>query len=221
MGSRWITFDCYGTLVDWKTGFSEILGPIAGKRTPELLSAYHPHEPRVQAERPFHPYKQVLTIALSRAASEIGIDITEEQTRSLPQQWSKLPVFGDVEEALAQLRAAGCKLGVLTNCDDDLFAQTQRSFQFRFDRVVTAEQVRDYKPSRGHFLFFERATKVQRNEWVHVASSWFHDIAPAREIGINCIWLDRDNTREDPATVRVASASALPAAIRNFYAKST
>ena len=156
MAARWITFDCYGTLVDWQSGFFAILKTIAAERTGELLEAYHRSEPKVEAERPFRTYKQVLEISLLRAASEVGIQLTPEQARSLPNQWSRLTVFGDVEEALLQLRSAGYKLGVLTNCDEDLFAQTQRSFKQRFDLVVTAERVRDYKPSLNHFRFFRK-----------------------------------------------------------------
>ena len=135
MAARWITFDCYGTLVDWQSGFVAILKTIAAERTGDLLEAYHRNEPKVEAERPFRGYKQVLEISLLRAASEVGIQLTQEQARSLPSQWSRLPVFGDVEEALSQLRSAGYKLGVLTNCDEDLFAQTQRSFKQPFDLV--------------------------------------------------------------------------------------
>ena len=78
MAVRWITFDCYGTLVDWNAGFAAILRPMAGERTHELLNAYHRHEPRVQAERPFRSYKDVLTISLARAAAEIGVRIVSE-----------------------------------------------------------------------------------------------------------------------------------------------
>jgi 2-haloacid dehalogenase len=218
---RWVTFDCFGTLVDWHTGFSEMLRPIAGEETSDLLRAYHRIEPQVVAQRPFQLYRDLLSQSLRLAAREISLDLTERQARMLPEQWAALPVFSDVEKALAGLRAAGCKIGVLTNCDEDLFAQTQRSFQFPFDRVVTAEQVRDYKPSLSHFRFFEQASEVHRDDWVHVACSWFHDIAPARELGIKRIWLDRDNSGEEPSTgtLRVLSARALPAAVMDLCEK--
>jgi phosphonatase-like hydrolase len=119
-----------------------------------------------------------------------------------------LPVFDDVEPMLAGLRAMGCRLAVLTNCDEDLFAKTQRAFRERFDLVVTAERVRDYKPSPAHFRFFSRSSGVSASDWVHVACSWYHDIGPARELGINRVWLDRDGTGEDPATATVHVRSA-------------
>jgi len=197
MPVRWVTFDCFGTLVDWHTGFTAILREFAGGRVDELLSAYHRHERAIESERPHHIYKDVLDTAVRRAAEEIGLPVTDEQANALPRRWGSLPVFADVEPALAGLRAAGYRLAVLTNCDDDLFAETQKSFPQSFDLVVTAEQVKDYKPSPIHFRRFFRISGVEMADWVHVACSWFHDIAPARELGVKRIWVDRDRTGED------------------------
>ena len=143
---RWVTFDCFGTLVDWNAGFDAILRPIAADRTPELIEAYHRRERVLEAESPHRNYRDVLTTGLGAAAAEIGVDLSDAQTRALPEKWGTLPVFADVEPMLAGLRAEGYRLGVLTNCDDDLFAETERSFLLPFDEVVTAERVRDYKP---------------------------------------------------------------------------
>ena len=220
MAARWITFDCYGTLVDWQSGFFAILKTIAAEKTGDLLEAYHRNEPKVEAERPFRGYKQVLEISLQRAAGEVGIQLTQEQACSLSSQWSRLPVFGDVEEALSQLRSAGYKLGVLTNCDEDLFARTQRSFKQPFDLVVTAERVRDYKPSLSHFRFFAQTSGVQLADWVHVGCSDFHDIAPACELGVKCIWLDRERRGQahtTKASLRLATATELPAAVKRLF----
>jgi 2-haloacid dehalogenase len=141
MPNRWVTFDCFGTLVDWHTGFTAILRAFADERVAELLTAYHRHERAIESERPHRLYKDVLATAIKRAADEIGLSVTDEQATSLPRDWGSLPVFADVEPALAGLRAEGYRLAVLTNCDDDLFDQTQRSFRHPFDLVVTAEQV--------------------------------------------------------------------------------
>jgi 2-haloacid dehalogenase len=205
---RWVTFDCFGTLVDWHSGFAAIVQPHAGERTRAALGTYHRFERLLEMETPHRLYKDVLATALARAAAETGVPLSEAETRRLPDCWSTLPVFDDVEPMLASLRAAGYRLGVLTNCDEDLFEQTHRTFRDRFDLVVTAERVRDYKPSQAHFRFFSRSTGVTRAEWVHVACSWYHDIAPARELGIARIWLDRDGTGEDPATASACLQSA-------------
>jgi len=215
---RWITFDCFGTLVDWRSGFSAILAPLVGSDCARLLRAYHEIEPLIQAERPFRPYKEVLAVGLIRAAGKTGISLSETKARSLERSWGSLPVFGDVEEMLAGLRALGFRLGVLTNCDEDLFEQTHLFFRQRFDLVVTAERVRDYKPSLSHFRHFAQLSGAKNNDWIHVACSMYHDIEPARQLGITRIWLDRENTREDAtmATARVQSAAQVCDFVKNL-----
>lgn len=207
-----MTFACFGTLVDWHAGFAALVEPLAGTRTAEVLRAYHRCERLLEQESPHRLYRDVLASALHQAAEEVGVPLTIEGAKRLPQGWSTLPIFPDVEPMLADLRAAGCHLGVLTNCDDDLFEQTHRGFRNRFDLVVTAESVRDYKPAPAHFRYFSRSTGMTSSAWVHVACSWYHDIAPARDPAIRRVWLDRDRTGEDPAT---ASAYIRAADVRD------
>lgn len=215
MTDKWITFDCFGTLVDWHGGFDALLRPVAGARTAELIAAYHEWEPLLERERPHRSYRAVLTEGVRRAAERIGLALGPGQAEALPASWGAQRVFADVEPALAQLRAGGWKLAVLTNCDVDLFAQTQRAFARPFDLVVTAEQVKDYKPSLAHFRYFSRVTGVADGAWVHAACSWFHDIAPARELGLPRIWVDRDRSGHEAAaaSLRIESLAELPAAV--------
>jgi 2-haloacid dehalogenase len=219
MGTRWVTFDCFGTLVDWNAGFHTLLQPIVGRETSNLLRAYHRCEREVESQPPYRLYKEVLATSLDRAAHEIGISLNKVQLNLLSANWAALPLFDDVEEALDALRREDYKLAVLTNCDDDLFAETQRRFRVPFDVVVTAEQVRSYKPSPNHFRQFPRVSSVDRADWIHVACSWYHDIVPARDQGIKRIWIDRDLTGEDPgaASVRLLSAATLPMAVRQLF----
>jgi len=131
------------------------------------------------------------------------------------------PLAGSLTPAmLASLRSAGYQLAVLTNCDEDLFDRTERSFVQPFDLVVTAQAVGSYKPSLRHFQQFERTTGVRRSHWVHVACSWYHDIAPARELGIARVWLDRDATLDDAsaASVRVTGATEVASAVARITA---
>jgi 2-haloacid dehalogenase len=216
--SKWVTFDCFGTLVDWHGGFAAALRPIAGNRVAELLAAYHRHEPVVEAERPHRLYREVLETAVRRAATDLGLAVTDEQAAALPQAWDSLPVFPDVEPELAELRDAGYRLAVLTNCDDDLFARTQRNFRRPFDLVVTAEQVKDYKPAATHFRRFFRVSGVDLANWVHVACSWLHDIEPTRAMCVKHIWVDRDRTGQDPggATLRMTDARGLAGAVQGL-----
>ena len=211
---RWITFDCFGTLVDWQRGLTGALRPFAGDRTAELVRAYHAHESIVERQTPHRSYKDVLVTALRRAAEQCGVPIPLEATRVLPEAWASMPVFDDVEPMLAELRQRGWKLAVLTNCDEDLFAATQQRFRAPFDLVLTAERVRGYKPAAWHFQGFERLTRLDRRNWVHVANSWYYDIAPARALGIPYVWLDRDRTGETgvPALAHVHTAGDVPQA---------
>lgn len=212
---KWITFDCFGTLVDWHTGFARLLAPLAGPRTAELIAAYHRHERVLEHERPHRSYRDVLTEGVRLAARDIGLALDEREVAAWPLRWGTQPVFPDVEPVLAALRAAGWKLAVLTNCDLDLFAQTERGFRQKFDLVVTAEQVKDYKPSLAHFRYFSRVSGVDHDRWVHAACSFYHDITPTRELGIRRIWVDRDRTGDDAsaATLRIENAEQLPAAV--------
>lgn len=221
MDTRWITFDCFGTLVDWNAGFAGILTPLAGARTAELVRAYHKFERTLEAERPHKLYKEVLVSGLLRAAREIDLPLSQARALELPKSWGQMPVFPDVEDMLAGLRAMGCRLAVLTNCDDDLFAETQRCFRQPFDRVVTAQRVEDYKPTPTHFEFFARSSGLRREDWIHVACSWFHDIAPAGKLGIRSVWLDRDRTGEDPmrASAHVHSAAEVCSAIGGLFGR--
>jgi 2-haloacid dehalogenase len=207
---RWITFDCFGTLVDWQAGFAGAIRPLFGERTDEVLHAYYAHEASVERLKPHRSYKEVLVTALARAAQGCGVSTPSAETaRPLAEAWASMPVFADVEPMLAELRRAGWRLAVLTNCDEDLFGLTHQRFHAPFDLVLTAERVRGYKPAPWHFLAFERITRVDRRDWVHVANSWYHDIAPVRALGIQHVWLDRDRTGEAgvPALAHVHSAS--------------
>ena len=216
MADRWLTFDCFGTLIDWEGGFRAILGTIADDRTEDLVAVYHDLERVLEAEQPHRLYRDVLTTGLARAAEALGVGLAAEDQDVLVRRWGDLPLFPDVAHGLGALRDAGWKIGVLTNCDDDLFAMTAaRNPALAPDLVITAEQVGSYKPAFGHFARFEERSGVARQNWVHAANSWFHDIEPARRYGITRIWVDRDRTGDDPsAASRVVTGVAdLPAAV--------
>jgi 2-haloacid dehalogenase len=205
--------------VDWQTGFASSLKPVAGDRTADILQAYHASERIVERETPHRSYKDVLAAALARAAAARGVVVSPVDTRALERSWGSMPIFDDVESMLAELRRNGWRLAVLTNCDDDLFEITHRRFQRPFDLFVTAERIRGYKPAPWHFRAFQRITRVSRCEWVHVACSWYHDIVPARALGVQTVWLDRERTGEDPsyASVRVTSGKEVSGAVEAIF----
>jgi 2-haloacid dehalogenase len=212
-----MTFDCFGTLVDWHNGFRSILAAAGIEDVDELEAAYHRHEASVESDV-YRSYRDATRMTLEAAAEDLGINLSERQRTAIADNWSELPVFGDTVPALAQLRSDGWRLAVLTNCDDDLFAQTQRGIGVTFDAVVTAQRVRSYKPALPHFRYFQDRVLGADDTWVHTACSWFHDIGPARQLGIPRIWIDRDKTGHDPAAASAVlqNLQELPLVARRF-----
>ena len=218
--SRWVTFDCYGTLVDWSSGLGDLLAPIAGEQASEVAAAFSGWQLELEKQGPVGSHKQVLKSALLCAAGERGVRLTDADARTLTRSWSALRPFADVETMLAALRARGYRLGVLTNVDDDLFEITHRSFATPFNLFVTAERMRGYKPGPWLFRGFERLTGVARGDWVHVGSDWYHDIAPAQTLGVARVWLDREGIAPSGAALRAASGVDVVRAIDLHFAAS-
>lgn len=216
--ARWLTFDCFGTLVDWRHGIAtsaELVAPGQGQR---LLAGYQRHESRVQAEHPGLRYRQVLAEALRRAAADERIDLLDDDAPVLADTIAYWPVFPEVRGVLAGLREDGWNLALLTNCDRDIIAQTRRRLRVPFDAVVTAEDAGAYKPAHHHFTWFSRSLRVDPGHWVHVAQSYFHDIRPASELGIRRIWINRLAEADDPALAQAVlpDLTDLPATVRGL-----
>ena len=189
--SRWATFDVYGTLIDWNAGIGGVLERLYGaEQAPGLLRRYHELEPEVQAEA-YRSYAEVLTLTLERLANEFGYGIPEGESGVLPRSLPEWPPYPEVPEALAELRRRGWSLALLSNTDRDLIAASQRALGVPTDLAVVAEDVQSYKPAHPHWERFFELTTADREHHVHVAASRFHDIAPARELGLKCVWIDR------------------------------
>jgi 2-haloacid dehalogenase len=193
-GDRWLTFDCYGTIADWNSCMRDALESVAGTGATALLAAYHQAELALQAGASWQPYRDILTTGLRLAAGRLGIGLSADQAGAFVAAWPNMPVFDDTGLALGDLAAAGWRLAILTNCDEDLFATTATKLPVPFDLVVTAEQVRSYKPDLGHFHRFAELTGATSANWIHVANSWVHDIFPAARMGLRSVWVDRDLT---------------------------
>ncbi len=211
--SRWATFDCYGTLIDWNAGIGGVLERLYGAaQAPELLRRFHELEPEIQAER-YRSYAEVLTLTLERLANEVGYGIPEGESGVLPQSLPDWPAFPEVPEALAELRRRGWSLAILSNSDRELIAASQRQLGVPFDLVVVAEDVQSYKPEHGHWRRFDELT-ADREHHVHVAASLFHDLAPARELGLKTVWINRlDETAKHDPDVELSDLSRLPDAL--------
>jgi 2-haloacid dehalogenase len=196
---RWVTFDCYGTLADWRGGMAAALRPLAGDATGRLMEAYYDHELEVERESPTMRYREILAEGLRRAAATEQVDLPQGGEYAFSERWSEIPIFDDVGPALSALRDDGWSLAILTNCDDDLIAQTVERMPVAFDEIVTAEHVGSYKPGHGHWRRFAELTQDRRDAWVHAANSWIIDIQPASQLGIPRVWVDRDRSGHDPS----------------------
>jgi 2-haloacid dehalogenase len=219
-GPRWLTFDCYGTIADWNSCMLAAIEPIAGRNAPALLTAYHRAEAILEAGPHWQPYHDILAGALRLAARRAGVTLSAGQEGVLAAAWPGMQVFPDVAEALGTLASLGWRLAILTNCDDDLFAATAAKLPVPFDVVVTAQQVRSYKPDLGHFRRFAELTGATPANWIHVANSWVHDISPAARMGLRSVWVDRDHTGHPAkfAERRVTSMRRLPETVADVSA---
>jgi 2-haloalkanoic acid dehalogenase type II len=186
-----VTFDCYGTLIDWESGIYGAFRDAAHNdgvtlERAEVLRAYAEHEPAVEAP-PFRAYRDVLGETARRVAAALGWNARDTSflAESLPS-WQPFP---DTNAALERLRRAGHGLGILSNVDDDLIAETRKHFTVGFDLVITAQQVRSYKPGHAHFLAARKAIGDAR--WLHAAESNYHDVVPANELGVDNAWINR------------------------------
>jgi 2-haloacid dehalogenase len=197
MVDKWVTFDCYGTLVDWRTGMRTAFAAVAPDRVDDLLDAYHRHENVVQSRSPAPTYRAVLAESLRLAAADLGLPLSEPEAAAFAETLPSWPVFAETGTALRELRARQWGIGVLSNVDDDLFERTRSQLGAPIDVVVTAQSLRSYKPAPAHFEEFARRTGATPQNWVHVAGSWFHDLVPAIAAGIPAVYVDREGDRRD------------------------
>ena len=201
--SRWATFDCYGTLVDWNAGIAAELGRLLGEsERGGLLSRYHEIEPRVQSEHPTWRYRDVMAAVLSQLASETGVSLADSEHDALGRSLPQWPVFAEVPDALAQAHARGWLLMALSNTDRDFIEASIAAIGVPFEGAVVASEIGSYKPGHRHWEAFYELTGADRDRHVHVAQSHFHDIVPAHELGIPSVWINRLHERGEPAPTR-------------------
>jgi 2-haloacid dehalogenase/putative hydrolase of the HAD superfamily len=196
-----VTFDCYGTLIDWRAGIGGAFVESAGRDGVKLdpaavLALYAEIEPVVEAEA-YRSYRAVLTETARRVAERLGWPITEARAAFLAESLPGWRPFPDTNPALERLARAGYALGILSNVDDDLLAGTRQHFTVDFEVVVTAQQVGSYKPASGHFT--TARGRIGGRRWLHAAQSYFHDVVPARAQGIPVAWINRGHDAPEGA----------------------
>ena len=193
-----LTFDCYGTLIDWEAGILAALRPVLAARgveppDDEILEVYARHEAAAEAG-PYMRYREILGRSMREVAFDYGIGPQTPEVAAFSNSVGDWPAFPDSADALARLHER-FRLGVITNCDDDLFARSAERLGTRFDWVVTAQSARSYKPDPHNFeVAFERIG-LPRERILHVAQSLFHDHVPAKAMGLTTVWIDRRHDR--------------------------
>jgi len=188
-----ITFDCYGTLIDWEAGIGDAFREAAAADGVKLdpaavLRAVFEREPEVQAAH-YRTYREVLTVTAMEAAAALGWTVSRERAAFLADSLPRWKPFPDTNAALERLSRSGYELGILSNVDDDLLAGTRRHFTVSFPLLVTAQQVRSYKPAPGHFTTARE--RIGGRRWLHAAQSYFHDITPAVAQRVPVAWINR------------------------------
>ena len=202
---RWATFDCYGTLIDWNAGIRAVLTDVFGADgADERLRQYHVIEPRLEHDGK-RTYREVLTDAMR----ELGAD--EARAAALAESLPSWPPFPEVPAALAALRASGWRLAILSNTDRDYIDASMARLGVPFDLAIVASEIGSYKPAPRHWETFFARTGADRRHHVHVAASVFHDIAPAAQLNLRSVWINRLGERSAlPRLAELTDLSRLP-----------
>ena len=200
---EWLSFDCYGTLIDWETGLLGYLQPLLKSRgcaisDARILALYSEFEPREQAG-PYRTYRDALSSVVRDFAQELRFEVSDSEADGLAESIRNWQPFADTVAGLQRLHSR-YKLAVLSNIDDDLFAHTAPKLEVPFDAVITAQQVHSYKRSLNNFEALLRRYAIPRERLLHVAESLYHDVAPAHKLEITTVWVNRRQGKEAAAS---------------------
>jgi 2-haloacid dehalogenase len=211
VASRWATFDCYGTLIDWNGGIGDTLAALwPDEDRDTLLERYHEIEPRVQLQGAL-PYREVMRQALVLLAGDVELPLAAEDEHSLADSLPSWRPFPEVPGALAELRGRGFKLAILSNTDPELLDASLERIGVTVDARVTAAEAGSYKPATGHWEYFFQHNDAEREHHVHVAASLYHDIEPAAQLGLKAVWINRLQESSDmPRAGELKDLSRLP-----------
>jgi len=207
---RLITFDCYGTLIDWEKGMLAALRPMLsrdGRRIADtqILELYGEIEAELESG-PYIPYRQVLAQSAQELGRRLGTEVSTKEGSAFAESLTRWKPFVDTIAALQSL-ARRFRLGIISNVDDDLFAETRKRLApVEFDFVVTAQQLQSYKPSHRNFEEAIRRSGLSKDQILHAGQSLYHDIAPANALGIRNVWVNRPSIRPGSGAARPGTA---------------
>jgi 2-haloacid dehalogenase len=205
-----LSFDCYGTLIDWETGIIQALKPLLNKHgvtcaDEQVLELYARCESAEESET-FRPYREILRSVTRRLALELGVNPAPQETEILEKSLENWPPFSDTVDALRRLKPR-FKLVIISNVDNDLFLSTTRQLQVKFDNIITALELKAYKPAHVVFEKAQELMGIEKSQWLHCAQSLFHDIAPCNQLGISTAWVNRQSGRAGHGATPPADAS--------------
>lgn len=191
-----LSFDCYGTLIDWESGILAAVDKVLQRhrvdlQPAEIIRSYAGFEAEIEAGD-FVAYRHVLRGVMNRFAREFGFLPTEDDLQALPESVGRWPAFPDTVQALARL-AKRYRLVILSNIDDAMFAETREALGVEFEDIVTAEQIGSYKPSTRHFEVALDRLGIRSGQLLHVAQSLYHDHVPAQRLGLKTAWVNRQS----------------------------
>jgi len=197
----WLTFDCYGTLIQWDEGLlaamDRILSAKGGNIDQKMfITIYDRHEHILEEERPHRTFSEVSALALERAMGEFGLSFEAADAEILTSSIGKMPPFPEVVATLQQLKSAGFYLAIISNTDDAIIAGNVAQLGGSIDRVITAEQAGAYKPSGQTFRHAWNSLGTGKDDLVHICASPHLDLAAARELGFRTVWVDRGTGRK-------------------------
>lgn len=204
-----ITFDCYGTLIDWESGILGAIRPILSAHNAHLsdvdiLRMYGEIEAHEESGE-YQPYSEILQAVVRGFGTRLGFVPSEKEQHSLPNSLASWKPFSDTVAALRQLKRK-FKLGILSNIDDDLFSATAPQLEIEFDHVVTASQALAYKPSLVIFRLAQKKIGVPPQQWLHAGQSIYHDVIPAQSLGIATVWVNRPSPLPNSGAAKPAQA---------------
>jgi 2-haloacid dehalogenase len=204
-----ISFDCYGTLIDWESGILPVLRAVLASHGQSLSAAailelYGEFEAEAESG-PYQSYRDVLQAVVRAFANRFRFQASSAEIQSLHESVRAWPPFPDTVAALGELRKR-YKIVVISNIDDDLFAQTRKLLDVEFNAVITAEQAKSYKPSLNNFQMALRTLAISPDRLLHAAQSAYHDVVPARSLGISTVWVNRKSARPGIGAVRASAA---------------
>jgi 2-haloacid dehalogenase len=208
---RLITFDCYGTLIDWENGMLAALRPLFsrdGRKVADMqiLELYGEIEAEFESG-PYLPYREILTRTAQEIGHRLNAAVSTEEARTFANSLTRWKPFMDTVAAL-QSMAKRFRLGIISNVDDDLFAETRKKLApVEFDFVVTAQQMQSYKPSLRNFEEAIRRSGLSKDQVLHAGQSLYHDIAPANALGIRNVWVNRPSIRPGASATRAGTAT--------------